>query len=245
MKEYNIAINGFFGRMGQSIYKESQNFSNCKITVGCDLDEKIKSNPKTSLTLTSNIKNESNLFDSIIDFSLPQSTIELIAKCIEIKKPITIGTTGFNEQQLDQINHASQSIPILLAPNMSYGVNATFSAIEHLAKVLKNYKVIINETHHKNKVDKPSGTAIKIASIITDNSSSIKNKSEIKINSSRIDSEVGTHEIIFENDNNKINVIHTAFDRSIFARGALETAIWIADQKPGLYNYQHFLNSKS
>ena len=113
-------------------------------------------------------------------------------------------------------------------------------ALQNIEKELAQAK-----EYHKNKVDKPSGTAIKIASIITDNSSSIKNKSEIKINSSRIDSEVGTHEIIFENDNNKINVIHTAFDRSIFARGALETAIWIADQKPGLYNYQHFLNSKS
>tara|TARA_Y100000590_G_scaffold22971_2_gene26479 strand:- start:20488 stop:21225 length:738 start_codon:yes stop_codon:yes gene_type:complete len=245
MKEYKIAINGFFGKMGQSIYNESKKFPDCQITVGCDLQEKIKSNSIEEVSLTSNISDKADLFDSVIDFSLPQSTIKLIDECQKLKKPITIGTTGFTSNQLNQINKASNDIPILLAPNMSYGVNATFSIIAELAKILNDYKITINETHHKNKIDKPSGTAIKLASIISENSPTIDTQDQIKINSSRVESEIGTHEVVFENDTNKINIIHSAFDRSIFAIGAIKTAMWITNQEPGLYNYQNFLTSKS
>ena len=245
-----IALNGFFGRMGQSIYEESKKYTDCEITVGCDIEEKILSKEFKNITLTSNLKNHNSLFDCVIDFSLPNSSLIAVELCNSLNKPITIGTTGFTEEQLNQIQKFSKNIPILLAPNMSFGVNATFSLIEKMAKILPDYNVRIKEVHHKNKLDKPSGTAIKIAQILS-NEKNIEigdinsPNCPIKIDSDRIDSEIGTHEVVFKNNENEISIKHTAFNRSIFAAGALKTAMWIKDQPAGFYNYSNFISSKS
>ncbi len=159
----NIAINGYCGRMGTAIYEESANFKNLKITVGCDVEEKILNKKTDGVILTSDLTSSKDLFDVVIDFTLPIPSIETIYNCVTINKPIVIGTTGYNNEQLNNIKDASQTIPILLAPNMSIGVNVSLSALSMIARSLKNYKVKIEEVQHKNKIDSPSGTAIKMA----------------------------------------------------------------------------------
>ncbi len=245
-----IAINGFFGKMGQSIYNESQKSSSYDVKIGCDIKEKIDNKDFDKITLTSDLKEHKNLFDVVIDFSIPSSSIKVIQLCKKLQKPISIGTTGFNEGQLKEINSASNSIPILLAPNMSYGVNVCFDTLYSLAKKLKDYEVVINETHHKNKIDSPSGTAIKMAEIICkarniELGNVNSNNCPIKIKSNRINSEVGIHEVTFRNDFNEIKIIHTAFNRSIFSKGALDTALWVSKQSPGMYQFKDFLEDQS
>ena len=149
----NIALNGFFGRMGQSIFEESKKNSNFIITVGCDIKEKLSNNTFENIALTSDIEKHSEDFDVVIDFTLPEPSLDLIKKCVRINKPIAIGTTGFSQEQLSLIFEASKEIPILLAPNMSHGINVSFEALKEISKSLKNYDVSIIETHHKNKVD--------------------------------------------------------------------------------------------
>ena len=246
----NIAINGFFGRMGQSIFEASNNHPDVRITVGCDVEKKISSNQSAKdLVLTSQLQEQSDKFDVVIDFTLPVSSIEVILHCIVTNKPITIGTTGFNQEQKNFIKKASEKIPILIAPNMSQGVNTSLDSLASMAKSLRDYSVVIKEIHHVNKIDAPSGTAIKMAEVIC-NSRGIELgdvKSEtcpIKFESIREHTEIGTHEVIFRNNYDEIHLLHIAKDRSIFADGAIETAKWVKNQKAGLYTYNDYMVSK-
>ena len=246
-----IAINGFFGRMGQSIHAESMTCKSADITVGCDVEEKIKNHQGVeSMILTSDITSSDKFFDVVIDFSLPDPSINTINACVSIQKPMTIGTTGFNENQLSIIKEASKTIPILLAPNMSQGVNVSLKSLETMSKALKGYDILIKEVHHVNKLDSPSGTAIKMAQVIC-KGLNVKlgdvhsEKCPIKFESLRENTEIGTHEVIFTSNSDSIHVKHLAKNRSIFARGAIETSIWISNQKPGLYSYLDYMDDAS
>ena len=247
----NIAINGFFGRMGQSIHAESMVHESANITLGCDIEEKVKTHQGLDgVILTSDITSSEKLFDVVIDFTLPSPSIDTINACVSIKKPMAIGTTGFNEHQLSIIREASKSIPILLAPNMSQGVNVSLKSLQAMSKALKDYDVLIKEVHHVNKVDSPSGTAIKMAQVICkgldiDLGDVHSAKCPIKFESLRENTEIGTHEVIFTSDSDSIHVKHLAKNRSIFAKGALETSIWISSQKPGLYSYLDYMDDIS
>jgi len=243
----NIAINGFLGRMGQSIFHESLNHKDIEITVGCDAKDKIKScKDDFNLILTSNLSDHDKFFDVVIDFSLPTPSLLAIQNCVSLKKPITIGTTGYNKDQLNLINESSKSIPILLAPNMSQGVNVSLQSLGLMAKSLKGYAVLIKEIHHMNKIDSPSGTAIKMAQVICDSQNidlgDVNSpQCPIKFESLRQDTEIGTHEVIFSDKNDEIRLIHIANNRSIFAKGAIETGKWIKQQSPGLYSYSDYM----
>ena len=238
MSVSKIAINGFFGRMGQTIYdlsiKEEYN-----VTVGCDQKDKI--DIQHDISLTDDLSKLADLFDVVIDFSLPEPSINVVKTCVEILKPIAIGTTGFSNEQKKYLITASKNIPLLLAPNMSLGVNASLQSISDLAKLLTNYEVSIEETHHKNKIDSPSGTALKIADVIAD-ARGIE-ASSINIKAFREDGEIGLHKTIFKSDDDEIIISHNAFNRTIFAKGALVTSQWIANQKPGLYTYEDFMEN--
>jgi 4-hydroxy-tetrahydrodipicolinate reductase len=242
----NIAINGFFGRMGQSIHAESITHKSADITLGCDIEEKIKNHQGVDgVILTSDITSSDKSFDVVIDFSLPNPSINTINACVLIKKPMTIGTTGFDDKQLSIIKKASKTIPILLAPNMSQGVNVSLKSLETMSKALKGYDVLIKEVHHVNKVDSPSGTAIKMAQVICKGLNIELEKCPIKFESLRENTEIGTHEVIFTSNSDSIHVKHLAKNRSIFAKGAIETSIWISSQKPGLYSYLDYMDDVS
>ena len=244
-------MNGFLGRMGQSILEESSKHKDVKITLGCDSVEKIKSiSREFSLELTSDFSKFDKLFDVVIDFSLPIPSVAAIQKCILLEKGITIGTTGYSKDQLDIITEASKSIPILLAPNMSQGVNVSLRSLALMSKSLKDYDVLIKEIHHINKIDSPSGTAIKMAQVICDSQNialgDVKSsKCPVKFDSLRQDTEIGTHEVIFTDKHDEIRLTHIANDRSIFAKGAIQTAKWIKNQSPGLYSYSDYMEDIS
>ncbi len=238
MNTSRIAINGFFGRMGQAIYNLSKE-EKFNVTVGCDQKDKV--NLEHEVLLTDDLSKFSESFDVVIDFSLPEPSINTVKTCEAISKPMTIGTTGFNDHQKDYLISASKNIPLLIAPNMSLGVNASLKSISDLSKILANYDVSIEETHHKNKIDSPSGTALKIAEVVAE-ARGIKPDS-IDIKSNREDGEIGVHKTIFMSKDDEIIVFHNAFNRTIFATGALETSQWIAKQGPGLYTYKDFMDS--
>ena len=244
----NIAINGFFGKMGQAILLESQSSSSCIITIGIDKEELIESKSIDNIQLTSDISEHADYFDVVIDFSLPKPSLEIAKTCTALNKPLVIGTTGFTETDLNILSTHSKNIPILLAPNMSIGVNASFNAISTLSKLLPDHKVHIEETHHKNKVDSPSGTALKFANIVCEargeKLGDITSKHcPITFQSHRKDTEIGVHTITFRGSADEIIFTHIADNRNIFANGALKTAEWLTLQKPGFYNYQNYMDS--
>ena len=236
MNNSKIAINGFYGRMGQAIFNLS--LEN-KFIVSVGIDKKDKLETIEGLKLSDSLTELKEFYDVVIDFSLPEPSVKAVKECESLGKPITIGTTGFTDEQRQMITDASKRIPILLAPNMSKGVNASLQTISDLSRLLSDYEVSIEETHHKNKVDSPSGTALKIAEVVA-NARNIK-ASDINITSYREEGEIGVHKTVFKSDDDEIIIYHNAFNRKIFAKGALETSQWIAKQKPGLYTYKSFM----
>ncbi len=243
----NIVINGFFGKMGQAILSESLKIRDAEVVAGCD--SKISSKD-TAIETTTALLDIKSTFDVVIDFSIASATSNVLSECVKLGKPLVIGTTGHNDLQISNIKECSLSIPILHAPNMSIGVNTVLSAIEEIARTLKSYSIHIKEIHHKNKLDSPSGTALKLANVICDsrgeNLGDIKNENcPVKFTSIREDVAIGTHEVTFKGEKDSIIVSHIANDRSIFANGSIKTAIWLSAQKPGFYSYQDYLDSLS
>lgn len=175
--------------------------------------------------------------DIVIDFTLPEGTAAHVALAVEHKKPIVIGATGFAERQLDQIREASRKIPVVLAPNMSIGVNVLFHLIETSTHALGNrFAISIEETHHIHKKDKPSGTAKEMAAATERSGGRVD-----RIHSHRDGEVVGDHTIQFASPTEVLSLSHHVIDRKIFAEGALTAARWLLAKKPGLYTMKNVL----
>ena len=178
--------------------------------------------------------------DVVIDFSRPESTMSLIIEAKEHKKPLVIGTTGFTDFELKLIKEASNEIPIMLSFNMSKGIYYFKKNIEQFLKDNSDsMKCLISETHHTQKVDVPSGTAIELKKFIELNNNH-NQISSIEIESNRILDVFGIHEVIFHNENNHISFKHEALSRNIFADGAIFIAKSITGRSPGMYTVQDF-----
>ena len=180
--------------------------------------------------------------DVVVDFSRPESSMSMVKKCIENKKPIVIGTTGFNDEQLQIIKEASQNIPVLLSYNMSRGIFFLKESIkDFLLKNQHNFECVIHEVHHTEKVDSPSGTAIELEKTINNNDTN-KIISSIRIESKRVFGVNGIHEVRFFNNNDSVVFKHEALSRNIFSEGALTIAKSIIKKEPNLYSVKDFFN---
>lgn len=193
----------------------------------------------------------------IIDFSSPETTLANVARAVKNKAPIVIGTTGFDEAGQRAIHEAAKEIAVVLAPNMSVGMNLAFKLVELAAKVLNNdYDMEIFEAHHKLKKDAPSGTAVKLAQILCEatgrkypddisfNRQGItgeRKKSEIGMQVLRGGDIVGEHIVYYCGEGERVEIKHVATDRATFAVGSVRAAKWVAKQKPGVYSMQHVL----
>ena len=185
-----------------------------------------------------------NDVSAVIDFSSPDGFITCVDFCIENSIPLISGTTGLSANHLEKVGNAKQSVPILLASNMSLGISNLKSSIEHyLLSINSPAKCKIIEIHHKNKKDSPSGTAIEIQSFL-ENLPESKIDSHIDVESYRIGNIFGIHRIIFENAEGITTFQHIANSRNIFARGAIKAAKWINTKEAGEYSFADFLNKK-
>ncbi|VFP83572.1 4-hydroxy-tetrahydrodipicolinate reductase [Buchnera aphidicola] len=268
-----IAISGALGRMGKILIKEIKKNKCIKLIYGlvpntqiknhCNNDKKYFLNKKKFLTTLSILKKNKNIssFDTLIDFSTPCTTIKMIEYCIKYKKKMIIGTTGFNPIQINIIKKASKIIPILYSPNFSIGINVIHKIIQYISNILGNNSDIeIIESHHRNKIDAPSGTALQLGKIISKsmnwnfNESAIfsrygnigtRKNHTIGFSTIREGNTIGEHTILFSNEHEKISIKHKAINRSVFAKGALKAAIWIHNKKKGLYNMSDVLHNIS
>jgi len=230
----NIALLGY-GKMGKAIE-----------TIA------IKRGHKIALKVSSDTKEYTlKNIDVAIDFSLPSSAFENISKCILDNVPIISGTTGWLEKYNDIVSLCNENKgTFLYASNFSLGVNIFFELNKTLAKLMKGlpqYNVHIEEIHHTQKLDAPSGTAITLAEEII-NESDYKNwtlespkPNEISILAKRIENVPGTHEINYESEVDSISIKHTAHSREGFALGAVIAAEWIHD-KTGVFTMKDVLN---
>lgn len=196
----------------------------------------------------------------LIDFTIPEATLEHIKACTELGKAIVIGTTGFSREQLAEIDACAKKIPCMLSPNMSIGVNLCFKILAEIARTIGNdYDMEIVEAHHRLKKDAPSGTALKMAQIISQavdrNLDEVgvyarkgmigeRSKKEIGIQTLRGGDIVGDHTVMFAGTGERIELTHRATSRDTFAAGAVRAAKWLVGKKPGLYDMQDVLGLK-
>ena len=193
----------------------------------------------------------------IVEFTAPEATLEHVKIAAQKNVPIVIGTTGFNQKQLDEIKKLSRRTGILISPNMSLGVNLLLSLLGGVAKTLgEDYDVEIVEAHHRFKKDAPSGTALALGRAVAQalnrdlDKAGVcgrkgivgeRTKQEIGLLSVRAGDIVGEHTVIFGGLGERIEFIHRAHSRETFARGALRAAQWLVKQKKGLYSMQDVL----
>ena len=256
MKKINLAISGCLGRMGQQLIKSSKKNKNFKLVT---LTENSSVNRKFN-----RIKPELNSdkafkkSDVIIDFTVPNCTLEILKIASKLKKRVVIGTTGFDGNQENQIKKYSKKIPILKAGNMSLGVNLLMFLTEIASKSLNDeYLSKIFEVHHKHKKDYPSGTALMLGKGVADgknknlynligkkflNKKSFPYGKKINFNSLRKGEIIGEHEVKFSSGKEIITLNHEAFDRTLYSDGALTAAKWLIKKKSGLYSMRDLLN---
>lgn len=191
--------------------------------------------------------------DVAIEFSAPDAAVENISTCFESGVPVVAGTTGWLEKYNDMVALCNQKNgAFIYGSNFSLGVNIFFQLNENLAKMmaqLSQYNVRMNEIHHTQKLDAPSGTAITLAEGIINNSAYTEwtldkpQAHQIQIEAERIGTVPGTHTVFYESDIDTIEIKHTAHSREGFALGAVVAAEWLLGKK-GVYNMKDVLNLK-
>ena len=256
MKKINLAISGCLGRMGQQLIKSSKknkNFNLVALTENKIINKKI-ANIKIDINNEHIFKNT----DVIIDFTVPNCTLDILKIATKLKKSVVIGTTGFTKKEEALIKNFSKKIPILKAGNMSLGVNLLMYLTEIASKSLNDgYLSKVFEVHHKHKKDYPSGTALMLGKGIADgknkNLNSLIGKKflnkktfpygkKINFNSIRKGEIIGEHEVTFSSGKEIIKLNHEAFDRALYSDGALTAAKWLVNKKSGLYSMRDLLN---
>ncbi len=246
----NILINGASGKMGGEVAKAIEGQADCKVVCGVDCVD----NKTTKFPIYTNINDIKEKVDVIIDFSIPVATFEILKYAKKTKTPIVIATTGFTQEQLEEIEKASKEIPIFRSANMSLDINLMANIISQIAKILTDADIEIVETHHNRKIDSPSGTAILLADAINDVLENKKtynfermqkreprSKNEIGFSSIRGGNIVGEHSVKFFGENETLEITHTAYSRQVFAEGAIKAAKYLVNQKPGLYNMKNLV----
>ena len=257
MKKINITITGALGRMGKILIKRISKNKNLKLFSLTDI--------KSGKTING-IKIQKNNIkafkktDVIIDFSRPKASLEVLDYAKKFKKKVIIGTTGFNSKQNNLIKNYSKKIAIFKSGNMSLGINLLEYIVSIFSKKIpKSYQIGINDDHHKQKVDYPSGTALMLANAVSKgknkNLESIKGKiflnksgslqkNKVNFFITRKGNTIGKHSVNFNNKIENIELKHTAFSRDLFADGALNAAVWISKKNRGLFNMQDMLGLK-
>ena len=256
MKKINLAISGCLGRMGQQLIKSSKSNKNFKLVT---LTESKPINKKiVGISLDLNTELAFKKTDVIVDFTVPECTLDILKIALKLKKKVVIGTTGFTQKVEALIKKFSKKIPILKAGNMSLGVNLLMFLTEIASKSLnEEYLSKVFEIHHKHKKDYPSGTALMLGKGIANGKNKslsnltgkkfLNNKSfpfgkKINFNSIRKGEIIGEHEVTFSSGKEIITLNHEAFDRALYSDGALTAAKWLINKKPGLYSMRDLLN---
>ena len=244
-----LIICGIGGRMGQALVSAAKTLGH---TVVAGVEREGVTAP--GAPMTARLSPEG--CDAVIDFTHPESSLEHARICAAAKVPIVIGTTGFSTAQKAELEKLGSTGALVVAPNMSVGVNVVIGMAAELAKRLgDDFDVEVLETHHKKKKDSPSGTALKLAEEIAratgrtradfrlarEGQIGERPPREIGVQTLRGGDVVGEHTVFFFGDGERVELSHRATSREQFARGAIRAAAWLQGKGPGLYDMRHVL----
>jgi len=258
-----LAVAGAAGRMGSRIIALAQADERFEVAcaleaaghphIGKDAGELAGLGP-TGLAI---LDQASQACDVLIDFTLPAGTMHWLTTCLAHKRPIVIGTTGHSAEQLADIEKAAARIPVLKASNTSVGVNMMFKLVGQTAAALgDDYDIEIVESHHRFKVDAPSGTALTLRDSIVNATGRDADKDviygrqghtgqrpprQIGMHALRVGDTVGEHEVHFGALGETLTIKHSAHTRDTFVKGALRAAEWLAEKPAGYYDMNDVL----
>ncbi len=268
MTVHTIAVAGASGRMGQMLIEAIRAADDCELAGALDLaasaaigqDASAFLGHASGVVITADVR--AGLAESriLIDFTRPEGTLAHLKICRELGVSAVIGTTGFTEVQKAEIGAAAKDIAIVMAPNMSVGVNVTFKLLEMAAKALSTgYDIEIIEAHHRHKVDAPSGTALKMGEVIAqalgrnlkdcavyarEGVTGGRDPSSIGFASIRGGDIVGDHTVLFAGTGERIEITHKSASRSTYAQGSLRAVRFLHGHKTGLYDMFDVLGLK-
>lgn len=261
-----VAVTGAAGRMGrtliQAIHETDQltlgaAFERPDISlIGSDAGE-LAGVGDLGVVVAGDLEAHLDAFDVLVDFSVPEATLQSVAACQGAGKQLVIGTTGFEEDGLRVIRSAAIDVAILMAPNMSVGVNVVFRLIEQAALALgDDVDIEIIEAHHRHKVDAPSGTAVRMGEIVAaalernladvavygrEGITGERDRRTIGFETIRAGDIVGEHTVMFAGSGERIEITHRAQSRMNFAQGALRAVLFLTDKPNGLFDMQDLL----
>ncbi len=262
----NVAIIGAAGRMGTRLIHAVGETQGLALSGAVERDGHpqlrmdaglVAGAGELGVAITSDLDAAVAAADVLIDFTFPEVTLNNLAICARHGKMLVSGSTGFNPEQKQQVEEFSKSIPVVLAPNMSVGVNACFKLLKEAAKILgDDFDVEVVELHHSKKKDSPSGTAVRMGEVVAQTLGRDYNQvanyhregmcgerthAEIGMQTVRGGDIVGEHTVYFIGMGERIEISHRAMSRDMFARGAARACIWLQNQPPGLYDMQDVL----
>ncbi len=261
-----IAIAGAGGRMGRRLIEACTQYPDLRLaaaveytnhaTIGSDASVVAGLEP-SGVRIKDDMAGATRLSDVLIDFTLPNVTETNLKLCRRHNCKMVIGTTGMTEAQQEMIREASADIAIVFAPNMSIGINLCFRLLEIASKVLGDSSDIeIIEAHHRNKVDAPSGTALRMGEIVADTlgrdlkecavygrqgHTGVRDAKTIGFETIRAGDIVGDHTVMFASEGERVEITHKASSRMTFASGAVRAAQWLVQHDKGLFDMQDVL----
>jgi len=265
---HRICVAGASGRMGRMLIEAVCKADDCLLSGALDVATSpgVGVDPAAFLGLSSGVAITADLHqalsntDALIDFTRPEGTLTHLKVCQALKVNLVIGTTGFSEAQKAEIAAAANDIAIVMAPNMSVGVNVTLKLLEMAAKALSTgYDIEIIEAHHRHKVDAPSGTALKMGEVIADalgrnlkdcavyarkGVTGERDPSSIGFATIRGGDIVGDHTVLFAGTGERIEISHKSGSRVSYADGSLRAVRFLQGRKNGLYDMADVLNLK-
>ncbi len=261
-----IAIAGASGRMGRMLIEAVLNAPDCELAGALD----ISGNPalgmdagaflgrSTGVIITSDVAAGLAQAQVLIDFTRPEGTLAHLRVCQQLGVKMVIGTTGFGDSDKAQLAQAAQSLAMVMAPNMSVGVNVTLRLLQMAAKVLSTgYDIEVIEAHHRHKVDAPSGTALKMGEVIAEalgrdlkdcavyareGHTGERDPSSIGFATIRGGDIVGDHTVMFAGTGERVEITHRSGSRSNYAQGSLRAARYLADRSSGMFDMFDVLN---
>ena len=244
-----VALLGAAGRMGQAVLEAVSDHPDIEVSAALVRSGSSQLGREShGLRYGADISAAMREADVLLDFSLPASTLAALDACLKAGKPLVTGVTGLDASAKARLTEAGKRIPVLAAPNMSYGVALLTRLVQQAASVLgEDFDVEIAETHHRHKKDAPSGTALALAEAVSgirgvpaptaeEARSGLRRPGSIGFAVQRGGDIVGEHSVLFAGAGERLELTHRAQSRATFAHGALRAARWIAGRPAGSYS---------
>jgi len=261
-----IAVVGAAGRMGRALIQAVQGDPQLALAVATEQPDDpalgqdagtLAGAGELGVALKAGLTRETREFDVLIDFTRPPATMGHLEFCRSAGRAMVIGTTGLSPEHRKRIEEAAAEIPIVLAPNMSVGVNLCLKLLELTARVMgEGSDIEIIEAHHRHKVDAPSGTALRMGEVVAaalgrkleecavygrQGVTGERDPKTIGFATVRAGDVVGEHSVWFATEGERVEITHKASSRMTFAKGAVRAAKWLKTKGPGCYDMQDVL----